>query len=1127
MPSYIFRVSRLTAFIVLGGWIGGSLDARAQSPAPEPSAKDSQPAALAPQGDELDRLEKEGREAYQKGDFEGATKAWQTELEKAEALGKKEETARSLNNLGIVSLQRSQYDKALDYHTRALKLREALGNKQDIASSLNNLGSVHFAQSQFDKALDYRTRALALIETLGNKQDIALTLNNLGSLYGALGQFDKAIESHTRALAIREALGNKQDIATSLGNLGVIYIQLGQLDKALDYNTRALKLREALGNKQDIAISLSGLGSIYYAQGQFDQALDHFTRALSLLEALGNPQYVTASLINLGAIYSQLGQFDRALDYNTRALPLLEALGNPQSLATALNNLGILSTQLGQYEKALEYYARALPLLETLGNQQNVATGLNNLGSVYSSLGQLDKALDHHSRALTLMEAIGNKQNIATGLDNLGGVYVQLGQLDTALDYRTRALTLRETLGNKRDIAISLNNLGSIYTRLNQLDKALEYRARALSLLESLGNKQETAAGLNNLGGVYYSLGQWDKAQEHYARALAMREALGNQQDIAASLNNLGSLYGSQGQYEKALDFHTRALALLEAIGNKGNMAISLSNLGTVYQQQGKLEKAEAAFARAVAYSEAMSEQVANPSQVSAFQDALQPNLYGHYAALLLKLDRASDALAMAERGRAQGLARQVAQTHADLARFLSPEEATQLHDRTRELTVAGHLLRAALSQTERSNPSQLESAKRRLSEAKTRYAEADRRWTLLQDGLSSRYPAYRRAQGRQPSTAADLAALAQSHPDTLFMEWIGVDDKTTLLFALSKAEGVRPFTLPFGAAALKTAVAQWRNALINALPSESEKAQALYAMLLGPVEKAGLLKPGSYRRLSLVPDGPLHDLPFAALRDETGKRLIERYPLSTTVSLGALTWPSPSRPSTRSLLLAVDPADAPVEKIATALRSGFAPLKHAQEEARKVAGLVPRSRILVGPAMREGALKQEIGPFALLHFATHGVLDSQAGLRSWLLLAAEPTGSSEDGRLEAREIVGLPLSARLAVLSACETGRGQASGGEGLLGLAWAFQAAGCRSVVASQWKVDDEATGRLMTRMYEGLRAGRRKDEALQSAMLALRKEKVQGREFGNPFYWAGFEVIGDTSALPASLFTEQGRD
>jgi len=104
------------------------------------------------------------------------------------------------------------------------------------------------------------------------------------------------------------------------------------------------------------------------------------------------------------------------------------------------------------------------------------------------------------------------------------------------------------------------------------------------------------------------------------------------------------------------------------------------------------------------------------------------------------------------------------------------------------------------------------------------------------------------------------------------------------------------------------------------------------------------------------------------------------------------------------------------------------------------------------------------------------------------------------------------PVSARLVTLSACDTGRGQESASEGVIGLAWAFRAAGCPSVVASQWSVDDAATGRLIVSFYNHLYEGRAKDDALRLAML----EVIKDRDHLNPFYWAAFQVIGDTGPL-----------
>ncbi len=120
-------------------------------------------------------------------------------------------------------------------------------------------------------------------------------------------------------------------------------------------------------------------------------------------------------------------------------------------------------------------------------------------------------------------------------------------------------------------------------------------------------------------------------------------------------------------------------------------------------------------------------------------------------------------------------------------------------------------------------------------------------------------------------------------------------------------------------------------------------------------------------------------------------------------------------------------------------------------------------------------------------------------------MLAEPAPGSSEDGDLEAREILDLKLHADLVTLSACETGRGKVRPGEGLLGLAWAFTAAGARTVVVSQWKVSDETTPVLMKSFYQGLRNGLGKAAALRAAERNLREQSP------HPYYWAPFVVMG----------------
>ena len=164
------------------------------------------------------------------------------------------------------------------------------------------------------------------------------------------------------------------------------------------------------------------------------------------------------------------------------------------------------------------------------------------------------------------------------------------------------------------------------------------------------------------------------------------------------------------------------------------------------------------------------------------------------------------------------------------------------------------------------------------------------------------------------------------------------------------------------------------------------------------------------------------------------------------------------------------------------------------------------RSKVLVGATASEQVVKEEAAGFDILHFATHGLLDDRAPMFSALLLAPGP-GPAEDGLLEAREIADLRLHARLAVLSACETARGQIAVGEGVIGLSWAFLAAGVPTLVVSDWKTDSSATKELMIDFHRRLLAGAPVAEALRQAELALRRDP----RYWHPYYWAPFVAVG----------------
>ncbi len=264
---------------------------------------------------------------------------------------------------------------------------------------------------------------------------------------------------------------------------------------------------------------------------------------------------------------------------------------------------------------------------------------------------------------------------------------------------------------------------------------------------------------------------------------------------------------------------------------------------------------------------------------------------------------------------------------------------------------------------------------------------------------------------------------------------------------------------------------------------------QKLYRQLFEPL--AGPL--GGKRQVLIVAHGALHYLPFNALHD--GREfLIDRYRLRLLPSASVMPYLRPVHPTTRALLAFGNPD----------LGDPRLDLKHAQTEAQAVTRVLPGSRVLVRREASETAFKRQGAGYAYLHFASHGDFNADSPLNSSLLLSKD---RENDGTLTVGELYSMRLNADLVTLSACETGLGKIANGDDVVGLTRGFLYAGSRSIVASLWKVDDEATAYLMTRFYSALK-GTSKREALRLAQIETRKK------YPHPYYWAAFQLTGEAS-------------
>jgi CHAT domain-containing protein len=297
--------------------------------------------------------------------------------------------------------------------------------------------------------------------------------------------------------------------------------------------------------------------------------------------------------------------------------------------------------------------------------------------------------------------------------------------------------------------------------------------------------------------------------------------------------------------------------------------------------------------------------------------------------------------------------------------------------------------------------------------------------------------------------------------------------------------------------------------------------AERMGRLLLGPVAE----RLASARRVLVLPDGPLHALPFAALGDPAGtgpfRYLVEGRPVhlaSSATTFAELA--KGRRPGRAPRLLAFGDPDysaAPGSAAASLLHgrsrvAGLAPLPASRAEVGAVLRLYRgSSQVFVGAEATEERAKAVGADVSVVHFAAHGLVDEASPLDSSLVLALPRRWQPGDdnGLLQAWEVFEqMRIRADLVTLSACDSALGEEVSGEGILGLTRAFQYAGARAVLASLWSVNDASTTELMASFYAALGEGRSQDEALRAAQLEL----LRGHRWRHPRHWAAFELLGD---------------
>ena len=560
---------------------------------------------------------------------------------------------------------------------------------------------------------------------------------------------------------------------------------------------------------------------------------------------------------------------------------------------------------------------------------------------------------------------------------------------------------------------------------------------------------------------MYYFLGDYRKAIEFHQQSLSIAKETGDKGSEDKAYNNLGNVYYSLCDYKKAIEFHQQALRIAKEIGDKNTERLSYNNLGHTFQKLRDFPKAEECYESSIKVFEEMRFLLQEKDEWKiSFRDQLKT--YSFLWISQLRQRKNKEALLTAERGRAQAL--------ADLMESQYGAKSTPS---------------ASKEQIERiTNISSL------ISWPTTFVAEAfelmflwvlqrDQEWQFMGRELSYTLEdmtdkAYEQIGATKPARCEDRSL---DDPDNESIEDLSDRYAKKKEFKSSQAGG--------------------------------DALKELYDVVIAPISH--LIKDDE---LIIVPDGSSFLIPYAALLDQNSRYLSERLRIRLAPSLTSLSLLAEcpeERHSTSGALLVGDPWIETVR-----LKSGE---KRKPKRYPQLPGAVKEIKMIgqilnVEPLTGKNATKEQVlsrlNSVSLVHIAAHGSEERGEILLSPNLGSSEPP-EEKDFLLTITDVLNAKLDAKLVVLSCCHSGRGEIKA-EGVVGIARAFLGAGARSVIASLWAIDDEATLAFMRHFYEHLVKGQSASKSLHEAMKMMR----ESNDFNAVMYWAPFMLIGDDVTL-----------
>ncbi|MEM7369770.1 MAG: CHAT domain-containing protein [Bacteroidota bacterium] len=908
-------------------------------------------------------------------------------------------------------------------------------------------------------------------------------LNELAQEYLNVMRHAISKQYSSEALSLSERLDYLWGQFFAIHNLSRYYLTTGEYETALDISLKSKKIAQKTQSEFLIAKHYHLKGLIHLEKGEFEVAISNYKQAVEMQARIGDTLGQATSCQNLATTFQALRDFGQARLYYEKAETLFTSLKHPShdELLGCYYNLGNLNMKEGNVEKALDYLFRSLELLDQDNPSIYLAGIYGSIGSAFRRRGNHAESVHYLQKAIDIHEIMGDKEGLAMTSGVLAITHYHMKDLDGAEKAMEKAVVIFKELRKVDNLVSAYRTLSQIKAEKGNLEEAISYLELAKEIAEEHDYTYLLATVYEGMGTLNRMRGESSEAQKWLAKSVEIFKDLKEQLRLSVVYYNIGSIYFENQQYDQAL---TYAQLSIDA-----------------FESRFVLVSGETAKKYFISYGK-----------------------HSYHLAIIssIELEKYQEAFLYSELARGRIL--NVLLSDSEVQVQLPPQFELERKDILTQMQELSNLMQTDFSQD---SLAILEKQKLLLQ---TRLEVFDAK-------VKDNFPEF-----------IELNKVPLSNPDNI-QKTISIDEVIIeFYFRFGQASAIvmtnthlQIIPLPDFATIdsilqsfQKQYLQQTQQSLTETPSLQQQTQQAffdcssqLYQHLFEPLEATGLLKG---KNLIIVPDGPLHYLPFELLiRDKEKKPFdqysylvqayeISYYPSATTMAFQRSKEQEPTIYPKQLLAFGAPvfrgPGRGERPRLDTVdFRSGLAPLPHSSREVKGIAALFPKEQadVFMGHQATEDNLKAlALKDYRYIHFSTHGLINTQ--FPKWSAIAlTQDNDSTEDGLMQMYELFDLELNAELVSLSACESGLGKLVEGEGMVGFTRGLMYAGAPSLILSLWPVVDESTADLFLDYYRRLQKsdGKNKYRPLRKTQLKMIR---QGGTFANPYYWAPFIFIGE---------------